>query len=139
MPVCGSGIDGITNFNSKTGSPAVQATTPVPAVDPTRIEGACQIQGGAENILFAMPRTKAECQGECQARHAANPNRECKWGSEIIRPFPENGCQITNAAKSKVLYGAKVRRFICLTECRAREKTNSGRICNWGAEDIKGL
>lgn len=124
---------------SQPSQPVVQVATPIPLSDPTRVEDACQIQGGAGNILFAKPRTKAECQSECQSRHAANPNRECKYGSEIIRPFPENGCQITNAAKNKILYGAKVRRFICLTECRGREKINPGRVCNWGAEDITGL
>lgn len=120
-------------------SPAPSATPPTPSQPPfvTKTE-ICKIVQVDQKVIFAEPRTRAECIAACGANEQSNPARRCEWGEETLRAHPTNICSIRR--KNGVeLFESINTRFQCRMECRARETTNPESSCVWGGENIKGM
>lgn len=125
-----------------TGNPVAvaKAVDPIaPVAAPVNVadldKGICKILGGAHNLLYNENVTENKCKTECDLRNEANPQRRCEYKGKVFRKHPKATCSIVGRA-GKIHYQNDVRRFICRSECNARELTNPYRTCLWGTEVV---
>ena len=102
----------------------------------TAKRGFCKIVGGAHNLLYGEISSEDDCKMQCDMRNESNPQRRCSWKDNVFHKHPKEFCTIQGIA-GKVHYNKKVRRFICRSECNAREVSNPYRSCKWGSELLR--
>jgi hypothetical protein len=102
----------------------------------TSKRGFCKIVGGAHKLLLGEIALEDECKTQCDLRSESNPNRRCAWKDNVFRKHPKNFCTIQGSG-GKIHYNKKVRKFICRSECKAREVSNPQRSCEWGDELLR--
>lgn len=89
----------------------------------------CLISGGAGASLESKSSSKEVCQTLCAQYENSHPQRQCQWGTQIIRQQPKGLCHIVGGAK-RVLFSQTETRNSCLLECNNLTQ-NTNRECRW--------